>query len=135
VIKKYLLDTNAYSAYLSGDKNVLSALAESDQVLISVIVLGELYAGFAGGSHEKKNREILGNFLKKSRTTVLQVSHAAAEIFGALKSGLKAAGTPIPINDVWISAQAVENGAKLITFDGHFKNVPGLLIWDADPTA
>lgn len=130
MIKKYLLDTNAYSAYLSGDKAVLAVLAGSDAVLMSVIVLGELYAGFAGGSKEKRNKEILGNFLSKSRVMVLPVSQATAEVFGVVKSALKAAGSPIPINDVWISAHAIENGAKLITYDRHFKQVPGLMMWD-----
>ena len=130
MIRKYLLDTNAYSAYLSGDKTVLAALSGSEVVFMSVVVLGELYAGFAGGSREKNNKEILESFLSKPRVRVLPVSQATAAVFGVVKAALKKAGTPIPINDVWISAHAIENGAKVITYDSHFRQVPGLMLWD-----
>ena len=33
-------------------------------------------------------------------------------------------GTSIPQNDMWIAACVVESGATLLSFDGHFANVP-----------
>ena len=51
------------------------------------------------------------------------------DIFGWLKYQLKLAGTPIPINDVWIAAHAIETGSMLITFDSHFDRIPGLRLW------
>ncbi|MBT6145371.1 MAG: hypothetical protein HOH74_08080 [Gemmatimonadetes bacterium] len=54
----------------------------------------------------------------------------SAEIFGQVKDALKRAGTPIPMNDVWISAQAIETGSVVVTYDGHFSKVPGLRLWD-----
>jgi len=41
---------------------------------------------------------------------------------------LRKAGTPIPSNDIWIAAHAVESGAELLSFDAHFAAVPGL-VW------
>ena len=39
---------------------------------------------------------------------------------------MKKDGSPIPINDVWIAAQAMEHGAELLTDDRHFERVAGL---------
>ncbi len=128
-MKKVLLDTNAYCALLKGDEVVLNAIGEADIVFISVIVMGELYAGFCGGVKEPENKKWLNDFLSKPTVSILSVSKETAEIFGVVKQQLKSAGTPIPINDVWIAAHAIENGAKLISYDQHFKQVSGILHW------
>lgn len=130
-MKKILLDTNAYSAYLSGDQKIFLALAQADSVLISVIVLGELFAGFRGGSQFTKNNEILQKFLAKPTVEISPVSEETSEIFGEIKNVLRKNGTPLPINDIWISSQAVETGSVIVTFDDHFKKVPGLRLWDS----
>ena len=49
-MRRVLLDTNGYSALAQGDKGVLDALSEADAVYMSAVVLGELHAGFKGGS-------------------------------------------------------------------------------------
>ena len=32
----------------------------------------------------------------------------------------------LPSNDIWIAAQAMESGAELLSFDGHFAEIDGL---------
>jgi len=129
-MKKILLDTNAYAAYLRGEESVLEALAEADGVFASVFVLGELLAGFKAGSREKRNRDILLQFLQKSTVEVLPAGPETAEVFALVKHALKKEGTPIPLNDVWIAAHALETGSILISYDTHFARVPGLRLWD-----
>lgn len=129
-MKKILLDTNAYTAFKAGDESILDALGKADTVFMSAIVLGELYAGFRGGRKEAENRSELERFLSRPTVRILHVTQETAEIFGTVKLRLKTAGKPIPINDIWIAAQATESGAFLITYDNHFKNVPGLLLWE-----
>jgi len=51
-------------------------------------------------------------------------------VFGYVKSLLKKAGTPVPINDVWIAAHALESGSVIITYGAHFKTVSGLRLWE-----
>lgn len=128
-MKKILLDTNAYVRYLAGDEKVLSHLARADHVYMSVFVLGELYAGFKAGGREKQNTQILERFLQKSPVRVLEATQDTAEIFGLVKESLRDAGHPLPINDVWIAAHALETGSVLISYDSHFLVVPGLRIW------
>ena len=129
-MKRILLDTNAYAAFLSGDAQVLEVLAQAETVYMSVIVLGELHAGFRGGSKPRENREILGRFLQKPTIDILYVTSETSEVFGEIKHTLKDAGTPIPINDLWIASQAVETGSVVVSYDMHFRHVHGLRLWD-----
>jgi len=128
-VKKIVLDTNGYTAFLAGDPKILDALATAEIVFLSVFVLGELFAGFKGGSREAANRELLERFLKKPTVQVLNAIAETASVFGQLKAALKKAGTPLPINDVWIAAHAVETGAILVSYDSHFEKIIGLKIW------
>lgn len=127
---KILLDTNAYSAYLAGDRAVFEAIVAADTVYLSTVVLGELFAGFRGGTGRTRNVEILKQFLEKPGVRVVDVTIETAEIFGEIKAELRTRGTPIPLNDVWIAAHALETGAKLVTYDKHFEVVDGVRLWD-----
>ena len=127
---KVLLDTNALTALWHGDERILEALDQAEQVLLSVIVLGELHAGFRGGSRLIENRARLNDFLGKPLVEALEVSAETSEVYGQIKDSLRKAGNPIPINDVWLSAQALERGAVLVTFDEHFRQVAGLRRWE-----
>ncbi|MFW6388026.1 MAG: type II toxin-antitoxin system VapC family toxin [bacterium] len=125
---RVLIDTNAYTALLTGDDRIARVLDESDAVLLSSIVLGELYDGFLGGGRNEDNLRILARFREKPRTAVVPVSDTTAEWFAHLKQLLRRNGTPIPINDVWIAASCMEHGAALISYDTHFAAIEGLLV-------
>lgn len=129
-MRAVLLDTNAYVRFLAGDERALGCLAHADRVHMSVFVLGELVAGFRAGTREKQNRQVLDRFLAKPGVEVLDATRETAEYFGLIKVALKKAGRPIPLNDVWIAAHALETGAVLVTYDTHFTAVPGLRTWD-----
>lgn len=128
-MKKVCLDTNAYSALISGDVTVLEALSEASEVYISIFVLGELYYGFTNGSKERENREVLSKFLKKPTVKIIHTTLETAEIYGRLKTSLKKKGTPVPINDLWIASHAIETGSFLKTFDSHFKSIPEVMLY------
>ena len=132
-MKAVILDTNAYARFLAGDEKVLEALGRAGRVFLSVFVLGELYAGFRAGGREKQNRLILDRFLSKPGVAVLEATRETAEYFGMIKAALKKAGRPIPLNDVWIAAQALETASVLVTYDIHFAAIPGLRLWDECP--
>lgn len=128
-MNRILLDTNAYTAFLTGDERVLNALTEAETAFLSAIVIGELYAGFCGGNRLKENKALLARFLQKSNVRVLDVTAETGEVFGQIKNELQKAGTPIPLNDVWLAAQAMETGSVIVTFDAHFDQVSGLRRW------
>jgi tRNA(fMet)-specific endonuclease VapC len=124
-----LLDTNAWTRYAAGDAGVREALRDVDIVFLSVFVLGELLEGFKGGSRERENRLLLRRFIGGGRTRVLEATEATAEHFASLRAHLRRAGTPLPVNDVWIAAHVLETGSLLVTFDEHFRAIPGLRLW------
>lgn len=129
-MNKVILDTNAYVRFLGGDEKVLEALAGAKIVYLSIFVLGELFAGFQGGNKAVENKKILRDFLNKPTVRTLDATTETAEIFGLVKNSLKKVGTPLPINDVWIAAHALETGSVVVTYDSHFSKVPGLRLWD-----
>lgn len=125
-MKKILLDTSGYSNLLKGDKKVQLQLEEAAEVFLSVIVIGELLAAFKNGKWEEKNRRILEKFISKPLISVINVTEETADIYAQIKHNLQKKGKPIPMNDVWIAAHALETGSKLVTYDMHFKEVEGL---------
>lgn len=129
-MKKIVIDTNAYTKLLAGEEDVLDVIGSAEIVYISIFVLGELYAGFAGGTKERNNKDALNRFLLKPPVKTLNATSETAKIFGMVKQELKKAGTPLPINDVWIAAHTLETGSTLITYDKHFKKIAGLRRWD-----
>lgn len=127
-MSRVLLDTNAYTALIAGDALIAELLRSSDAVILSPVVLGELFEGFRSGSRYDENMAILGRFRAKPRTITVPITDETAEWFGTIKSSLRRRGRPIPINDVWIAASCFEHGAVLITRDAHFTQVEGLRI-------
>jgi tRNA(fMet)-specific endonuclease VapC len=127
-MKNVLLDTNAYSNLLRGNKKVLESIDEAESVNMSVIVIAELMTGFKGGTNEVKNKDTLKMFLMKSKVTIIDATIETAEVFAHIFNFLKGVGNPLPINDIWIASHTIETGSVLITFDEHFNKIPGLRI-------
>jgi tRNA(fMet)-specific endonuclease VapC len=125
---KVMLDTNAYSALMRGDPSVVDRVRKSEVVLMSAVVAGELLFGFRNGSRYAVNLEELETFLQNPYVEFIPVSWTTADRFSRVAIQLKQKGSPIPTNDIWIAAQAMETGADLISFDEHFKRVDGL-VW------
>ena len=124
---KLIVDTSAYTAFKRNHQRVVEALLQGDQVLISPIVLGELYFGFRRGSHLQKNVAELSSFLECTPVQVIPINGITADRYSRVVLELKRQGTPIPTNDIWLAAQALEHGAELLTLDRHFEYVPGLV--------
>lgn len=123
---RVLLDTNAYSALLRGDAAVADLVSRSEQVLMSAIVTGELIFGFRAGTRLQRNLADLNEFLENAFVALLPVTLTTADRFGRIAAALRAKGRPIPTNDIWIAAHAMECGADLISFDVHFGDIEGL---------
>jgi len=119
-IGRLVLDTSAYSRFRNRDERVLELIAAAEIVSVPTIVLGELEAGFALGRRERENRSMLAEFLAESFVSILPVTPAVARRYGRLFADLRRAGTPIPINDVWIAATTIDCGGHLLTFDSDF---------------
>ncbi len=127
-MRKILLDTNAYTAFKRGQKDVLAILQHADMIGINTIVLGELAAGFLSGSKYKKNLEELNEFLDSPRVTIFSIDEETVAFYAKVYATLRKKGKPIPTNDLWIAATTLQHGCKLCTFDGHFQIIENLVI-------
>ena len=123
---KALLDTNAYSELRRGHAGVAGYVRRSEQVLLSAIVVGELLYGFRRGGRFGENRRDLEAFLESRYVSLLPVTMVTADRFALIAANLRRKGRPIPTNDIWLAAHAMEAGADLISFDPHFEHVEGL---------
>jgi len=124
---KILLDTSAYVGFKRGIDEIVDIIVHSESILISPIVLGELMFGFRNGTKYKKNIAELNEFLDHGAVNLTQIGEIASDRYSRIALQLKKQGTPIPTNDIWIAAQTMEHGAELITSDGHFQNIGGLV--------
>lgn len=121
-----MLDTSAYSHLRRRESRVLDAVARADVVFLATTVLGELEAGFRVGSRYLENSRALEEFLEEPYVEVVDVTKDVARRYGEIFAGLRAAGTPVPINDIWIAAAALTTDAHLVTFDEDFDRVASL---------
>lgn len=124
---RLLLDTNAYSSLLRGAEETAAYVRRAERILMSATVIGELMYGFRYGSRYAHNMQQLIAFLDSPHVDLLPVTLVTAERFGYLANALRSKGTPIPSNDIWIAAHAVEHGASLLSYDGHFTHVEDVL--------
>ena len=125
-MRPILIDTNAYTAFMLGDAAVVEVVAHAERICLNSIVLGELLGGFAAGTREAKNRAELARFMDSPRVEAVPVTAETADSYALVYSSLRRKGQPIPTNDLWIAASALEHGAALLTRDTHFGQIDGL---------
>ena len=123
---RVLLDSNAYSAFMRGNDEVRELIQVAEEVLLSAIVVGEQLFGFRQGTHYERNVAELRSFLERPYVSFVPVGPVTADRYSRVMVALKAKGRPIPTNDVWIAAHALETGADLVSADGHFEHVDGI---------
>jgi len=121
-----IVDTSGYSEFLRGDARAIAALAGAQEIHVPLIVLGELLAGFAAGSRTQSNREKLDRFMASHRVSLMRPDERTARMYADVYADLRRAGRPIPTNDLWIAALARQHRMPLLTFDAHFRQVPGV---------
>jgi tRNA(fMet)-specific endonuclease VapC len=127
-MKRVLIDTNIYSYALRGVVDVVEVLRSADEIAICAISIGELLAGFKHGLREKENRKELAIFLDSPRVRLMPVDEETGEFYAEIVDHLKKIGRPIPTNDLWIGATALQHGYKLYSKDKHFKTISDLIV-------
>ena len=127
-MSRLLLDTSAYSAWARGYALLKAPLQQATEICVSVVVLGELVAGFRRGRFREENESRLRDFLSAPRVKVLGVDEETVPPYAAIHDELRRRGSPVGHNDMWIAATAYQHGLRVLTLDGDFKKIPQVLV-------
>lgn len=121
---KVLLDTNIVVALFKDDPAVHECLSQHPRVLVSTVVLGELYYGAQKSARLDKHLRQINRFL--TRAAMLDSDAATAYEYGLIRNELRIKGRPIPENDIWIAAACRQHDLTLVSRDRHFAEVENL---------
>ena len=121
---KVLLDTNRYRDFCEGDAAAVAIIQRARVIYLPFVVLAELRSGFLCGTLARRNEKSLTIFLNSERVRVLLADEETTHHFARIFAQLRLQGTPIPVNDIWIAALAVQHDLLLFTRDGHFDCLP-----------
>ena len=123
---RYLLDTNIVIALFDQEAAVKARLEAATAVYLPSIVLGELYFGAVNSRRAEFNLAQVEEFV--TACTVVPVDASVSRHYGTLKAQLRKKGKPIPENDLWIAACAVERGFVMVSRDRHFLEIEDLQV-------
>ena len=121
------LDTNRYVDLCKGVEETARLVASAEAILLPFIVLGELRAGFALGRRNTENERVLRRFLMKEGVEVLFADDQTTLHYASVFRQLRFQGTPIPTNDLWISALVLQHNLVLHDRDRHFDHLPQIV--------
>ena len=121
-----LLDTNIIIALFAEEVSVKTRLTQAAEVFVSSVAIGELCFGARKSWRVQENLARIDEFA--ANNVVLGCDIETAQRYGEIKNALQRKGRPIPENDMWIAAIALQHDLVLITRDAHFKEVDGLKV-------
>lgn len=123
---RLVLDTNRYVDFCRGEVQVLERVREAERIYLPFVTLAELRAGFLCGTKPRQNERVLTRFLNSPRVRVLYADDQTTHHYGRLFHQLREQATPIPTNDIWIAALALQHDLPLYARDHHFDHIPQL---------
>lgn len=121
-----LLDTNAASAIIDEDHDMQEWLRQDHEAFVPSIVIGELYFGVYKSTRVQANLTRVEEFIIGN--VILPCDAETGKYYGQVKQQLKVKGRPIPENDIWIAAIALQHNLSLVTRDAHFNVIDKLTI-------
>jgi tRNA(fMet)-specific endonuclease VapC len=119
-----ILDTNAVSALFEGDRALASLLTSASRHELPTIVIGEYRYGLMRSRHKRALSALLEELIRESN--VLPIDVETTEHYAIVRERLRANGHPLPENDVWISALALQHDLEVVSRDNDFDHVIGL---------
>ncbi len=127
---KVALDTSVAIRFLNGDVAIVEQVLALPEIVLPMVVVGELLFGAENSTRPLVNLPRYQEFI--STCLVIPLGQETATFYVGTRLALKRKGRYIPMNDVWIAAQCLEQGWVLVTCDTDFDYVDGLILenWD-----
>jgi tRNA(fMet)-specific endonuclease VapC len=121
---RYLLDTNIAIRILNNELDLEARPEDESEAFLCVTVVGELFFGAERSGRPEANKARVDRLMELC--PLVPHDLATARHYGAVKKRLLQQGRPIPENDIWIAAAALQHGLTVATGDPHFGHVEGL---------
>ena len=118
------LDTNRYTDFVRNDAAAVNIFSRRPGLYPIRRLLGRIAGQIRRGFALVANEAILTKVLDSPRVEVLYPDQETTHHYAALYQQLRRQGTPIPSNDLWISALVVQHGLVLYARDRHFDHLP-----------
>ena len=99
-------------------------MQNGNNLFLASPTVGELYYGAQKSDKVTENLNRINIFVEEH--TFLSCDLETAQWYGIIKERLQRKGRPIPNNDIWIAAIAMQHGLILVTRDAHFDEVESL---------
>lgn len=119
-----LPDTNVLIDLFAGDRSFERELSSAERILVTPTVVGEFLAGIRKTARGAVQRRSLESFLDDPVVELVPLDRETGVYYASIHRFLHDAGNPIPQNDVWIAASAIQHGATVLTRDSHFSGIP-----------
>ena len=121
---RILIDSNRFIDFCAGEEDVVGVFERASLLVVPFVVLAEIRAGAVSTRRGDAQVLVLNELLQQPGVRAAHSTDSTAHHYAAIYAKLRRAGTPIPTNDVWIAALAVEHGLVLYTRDAHFDSIP-----------
>jgi tRNA(fMet)-specific endonuclease VapC len=124
---RVVLDTNRYGDFFLGVTQTVELVEHAETVFVPFVVLAELRAGFVYGRRQAENERVLRQFLSRGGISTLFADDQTTHQYATVYRQLRKQGTPIPTNDMWLAALALQHDLALHDRDKHFDHLPQLV--------
>lgn|SRR5215217_1469114 len=126
--RSLLFDTSVIIPATANDESVVQRLADlpPEAMYVPAVAIGELFVGAFSSTQSEQALRAVELFARSA--TVIPTGFCTARIYGQIKDETHRRGRPIPENDVWIAALAIEHDLTRITRDARLDHITGLAL-------
>ena len=123
---RILIDSNRFIDFCAGDEDVVETFERAAVLVIPFVVLAEIRAGAQLAKRGENQVRALGELLNQPGVRTVHSTDGTAHHYASIFAQLRRKGTPIPTNDIWIAALALEHNLILYSRDAHFDKIPSV---------
>ena len=124
--QRYLIDTCVLVDAIGKGVHIPLKTKMGDVVFLSTIAIGEFKVGLDSTRRGRRECDALSDFLHLPNVVQITLTPVTTDLYAKVFRSLREKGRPIPVNDIWLAAQALEHGAVLVSRDKHFEAVANL---------
>ncbi len=123
---RLLIDSNRFIDFCAGADEAVAMFEQAALLVIPFVVLAGIRAGGQLARRGEAQVRVLNQLLNQPGVRTAHSTDGTTHHYAALYAQLRRNGTPIPTNDIWIAAIALEHNLVLYSRDDHFDHIPSV---------